>query len=58
MSKNYSKNKNYYRDLRHESNQLKHYSRYAVTTIMFNHIISGLDAFIVSNKKIKLLCRF
>mgnify|MGYP001033780051 FL=1 len=46
-----TKNKNYYRDLRHESNQLKHYSRYAVTTIMFNHIISGLDAFIVSNKK-------
>ena len=46
-----TKNKNYYLDLRHESNQLKHYSRYAVTTIMFNHIISGLDAFIVSNKK-------
>ena len=46
-----TKNKNYYRELRHESNQLKHYSRYAVTTIMFNHIISGLDAFIVSNKK-------
>ena len=45
-----TKNKNYYRDLRYDSNQLKHYSRYAITAIMFNHIISGLDAAIVSNK--------
>ena len=45
-----TKNKNYYRDLRYDSNQLKHYSRYAITAIMFNHIISGLDAAIISNK--------
>lgn len=46
-----TKNKNYYRDLRYDSNQLKHYSRYALTAIMFNHIISALDAAIVSSKK-------
>jgi len=46
-----TKNKNYYRDLRYDSNKLKHYSRYAVTAIMFNHIISALDAAFVSSKK-------
>ena len=46
-----TKNKNYYRDLRYDSNQLKHYSRYALTAIMFNHIISAIDAAVVSSKK-------
>jgi len=46
-----TKNKDYYRGLRHDSNILKHYSRYAITSVMFNHIISGLDAFVVSSKK-------
>ncbi|MGY8751642.1 MAG: DUF5683 domain-containing protein [Fidelibacterota bacterium] len=45
-----TKNKNYYRNLRYDSNQLKHYSRYAITSMMFNHIISALDAAIVSNR--------
>ena len=45
-----TKNKNYYRDLRYDSKQLKLYSRYALTAIMFNHIISALDAAIVSSK--------
>ena len=43
--------KDYYRDLRHQSNLLKHYSRYAVSVVMFNHIVSGLDAAWIANKK-------
>ncbi len=37
-------NKNYYRDLRFDSNTLKDYSKYAISAIMFNHVISGLEA--------------
>ncbi len=50
--------KNYYRDLRHQSNLLKHYSRYAVSVVMFNHIVSGLDAAWIANKKEKHLPGF
>ncbi|MDP6338968.1 MAG: DUF5683 domain-containing protein [Candidatus Marinimicrobia bacterium] len=48
-----TKRKDYYRDLRHESNLLKHYSRYAVTVVMFNHLTSGLEAGWSAKKKVK-----
>jgi len=50
-----TKRKDYYRDQRHQSNLLKHYSRYAVTVVMFNHITSGLEAAWTANKKSKNL---
>ncbi|MBT3216311.1 MAG: hypothetical protein HOD97_04785 [Candidatus Marinimicrobia bacterium] len=36
--------KNYYRDLRFDSNTLLDYSKYAISALMFNHVISGLEA--------------
>ncbi len=47
-----TKRKDYYRDLRHKSNLLKHYSRYAVTVVMFNHLASGLEAGWTAKKKV------
>jgi len=48
-----TKQKDYYRDLRHQSNIWKHYSRYAVSVVMFNHVLSGLDAAWTANKQDK-----
>ncbi len=45
--------KDKYRDQRHESNLLKHYSRYAVSVVMFNHLVSGLEAAWTANKQQK-----
>ncbi|MBC8344921.1 MAG: hypothetical protein ISR82_02325 [Candidatus Marinimicrobia bacterium] len=53
-----TKQKDYYRDLRHRSNLLKHYSRYAVSVVMFNHIVSGMEAAWTANKKDKHLPGF
>ncbi len=44
-------NKNHYRDLRFDSNTLKDYSKYAISAIMFNHVISGLEAVWSSSQK-------
>ena len=48
-----TKRKDYYRSLRHDSNLLKHYSKYAVTVVMINHITSGFEAAWTANKKTK-----
>jgi hypothetical protein len=48
-----TKRKDYYRSLRHDSNLLKHYSKYAVTVVMINHITSGFEAAWTANKKAK-----
>jgi len=48
-----TKRKDDYRDQRHESNILKHYSRYAVSMVMFNHLVSGLEAAWTANKQFK-----
>lgn len=53
-----TKQKEYYREQRHQSNLLKHYSRYAVTIVMFNHLASGLEAAWTANKKSKNLPDF
>lgn len=37
-------NKDHYRDLRFDSNTLLDYSKYAISAIMFNHVISALEA--------------
>ena len=47
-----TKKKDYYRGLRYDSNQFKHYSRYALSTLMLNHLVSAFDAVIVSNRKL------
>ena len=39
-----TKRKDHYRDIRYRSNSMKHYSKYAVSSIMINHLISALDA--------------
>jgi len=39
-----TKQKDYYRDLRDDSNILKHRAKNAVYTLMLNHFISGLEA--------------
>ena len=44
-----TKNKNYYRDLRHKTNTYSNYARYAISVVMLNHIASGFDALISSN---------
>ena len=44
-----SPNKWIYRDLRDEYNQLGKLAGYAMTTVMFNHVISMIDAVITSN---------
>ena len=41
-----TKNKNHYRNLRYKSNINSHYARYAISILMLNHFISGLDALI------------
>ena len=41
-----TKKKNHYRDLRYKSNINSHYARYAISILMLNHFISGLDALI------------
>lgn len=46
-----TKRKDAYRGKRHESNLLKHYSRYAISVVMFNHLVSGMEAAWVANKK-------
>ncbi len=48
-----TKRKDYYRSLRHDSNLLKHYSKYAVTVVMINHITSAFEAAWTANKKAK-----
>jgi len=53
-----TKRKDDFRDQRHQSNLLKHYSRYAVTVVMFNHLASGLEAALTANKKSKNLAKF
>ena len=50
--------KNYYRSLRHDSNILKHYSKYSVSAVMFNHLASALEAAYTANKKDKNLPKF
>ena len=50
--------KNHYRNLRHDSNILKHYSKYSVTAVMFNHLASALEAAYTANKKNKNLPKF
>ena len=52
-----TKRKDRYRDIRYRSNSMKHYSKYAVSSIMANHLISSLDAQIfgkTSEKNISL----
>lgn len=39
-----TKRKDRYRGMRHRSNLYSSYARYAATTLMFNHLISGVDA--------------
>ena len=46
-----TKKKNFYRDMRYESNKNYYYARYALSVMMLNHILSGLDALVSSNKK-------
>ncbi len=53
-----TKRKDNYRNLRHQSNLLKHYSRYAVTVVMLNHLTSGLEAAWTANRKAKNLPEF
>lgn len=50
-----TKHKDDYRDQRHESNLLKHYSRYTVSLVMFNHLVSGLEAAWTANKQSKIM---
>ena len=50
--------KNHYRSLRHDSNILKHYSKYSVSAVMFNHLASALEAAYTANKKDKNLPKF
>ena len=50
--------KNYYRSLRHDSNILKHYSKYSVSAVMFNHLASALEAAYTANKKDQNLPKF
>ena len=38
-----TKRKNYYRNLRYDSNRYSHYARYAISAIMINHLISGIE---------------
>ena len=45
-----TKRKNYYRNLRNDSNRYSNYARYAVSAIMLNHLISGLETVLNSNK--------
>ena len=53
-----TKQKNHYRSLRHDSNILKHYSKYSVSAVMFNHLASALEAAYTANKKDKNLPKF
>ena len=48
-----TKRKDHYRDIRYRSNSMKHYSKYAVSSIMFNHLISALDAQIFGKREEK-----
>lgn len=44
--------KDYYRGLRHKSNVFKSRARYAVTGLLYNHIVSGFEAFLdAKNRK-------
>ena len=43
--------KDYYRGLRDESNVLKHYAKYAVSIVMINHLVSGIEAGINTKKR-------
>ena len=48
-----TKRKDHYRDIRYRSNSMKHYSKYAVSSIMINHLISALDAQIFGKREEK-----
>ena len=49
-----TRQKDYYRNLRNDSNNLKHRAKNAVYTLMLNHLISGLEAGWQSQKKYSL----
>ena len=48
-----TRKKDYYRNLRFDSNKMKHYAKYAVTGTMINHLLSAIDAELNKNKKRK-----
>ncbi len=53
-----TKKKNHYRDLRYKSNINSHYARYAISILMLNHFISGLDALIAPSNVSQKNSRF
>jgi hypothetical protein len=53
-----TKKKNHYRDLRYKSNINSHYARYAISILMLNHFISGLDALISPSNVFQKNSRF
>tara|TARA_S200000501_G_scaffold374080_1_gene422806 strand:+ start:429 stop:1241 length:813 start_codon:yes stop_codon:yes gene_type:complete len=48
-----TRKKDYYRNLRFDSNKMKHYARYAVTGTMINHLLSAIDAELRKSEKRK-----
>ena len=40
-----------YLDQRYVSNQMKSIAKYSITTLLFNHVFSGLEAVLTSQKK-------
>ena len=44
-----------YLNMRFDSNQYKLVAKYSITVLMFNHIISGLEAILFAQKKSKIL---
>ena len=42
-----------YLDQRYVSNQMKSIAKYSITTLLFNHVFSGLEAVLTSQKKAK-----
>tara|TARA_Y100001968_G_scaffold330625_1_gene383004 strand:+ start:3142 stop:4053 length:912 start_codon:yes stop_codon:yes gene_type:complete len=42
-----------YIDDRYEANQMLNYAKYSITTLMFNHVISGIESVWFSQKKAK-----
>ena len=54
-----TKRKNYYRNLRYDSNRYSNYARIATSAVIANHIISGIETILWpknkgSNIKVKL----
>jgi len=47
--------KDTYLNMRFDSNQYKLVAKYSITALMFNHIISGLEAVLFAQKKSKIL---